>query len=213
MGWGEAIGAVAMGASSAAGGKGGKKGGEGGALDPEFFLDVGREAGKLADPWMENRTQYIDKLNQLMKNPEAFRRDPAYLHRVEQGQRAIESSGAARGMLGSGALGVELMRYGQGEAAQEYQAQFDRLARLSGLDVSNPAAAGAALTNSLGSLAQVAGASGQQGSGTEFGQGIGGMVGGIEQLINLWGGAGAGAGAGTALGAGGFGGIPSQGWA
>jgi hypothetical protein len=54
--------------------------------------------------------------------------DPSYQWRLNQGQQAVERSGAARGMTLSGAQLKGLTNYGQGAASQEYGAQFGRVA-------------------------------------------------------------------------------------
>lgn len=46
--------------------------------------------------------------------------DPSYKFRLEEGQRALENSAAARGGLLSGNTGRALQDYGQGAASQEY---------------------------------------------------------------------------------------------
>lgn len=53
-------------------------------------------------------------------------RDPSYQFRFDQGQRSIEASAAAKGMLnGSGTL-KDLLGYGQDFASQEYKNVWDR---------------------------------------------------------------------------------------
>jgi hypothetical protein len=51
---------------------------------------------------------------------------PSYKWRFEQGREALNRTAAARGMLGSGNRLVDLMKYGQGMASQEYDAEFQR---------------------------------------------------------------------------------------
>ena len=53
--------------------------------------------------------------------------DPSYQWRLQQGQQAVERSGAAKGMLGSGNILTALTDYGQGAASSEYGAQFSRM--------------------------------------------------------------------------------------
>jgi hypothetical protein len=52
--------------------------------------------------------------------------DPSYQWRKQQGEKAIERSAAARGMLRGGGTLTALSNYGQKAASQEYQAAFDR---------------------------------------------------------------------------------------
>jgi hypothetical protein len=71
--------------------------------------------------------------------PEAFRyqeftpptmaditRDPAYQRRLEQGQRALETSAAAKGLLRTGATLKNLQEFGQNLASEEYQNAYGR---------------------------------------------------------------------------------------
>ena len=52
--------------------------------------------------------------------------DPGYQFRLEQGQRALERSAAARGGLQGGGTLKALVRYAQGVASDEYGKSFDR---------------------------------------------------------------------------------------
>lgn len=52
--------------------------------------------------------------------------DPGYQFRLDQGNRGVEASAAARGGVLSGAAVKALDRYNQGEASQEYGAAYDR---------------------------------------------------------------------------------------
>jgi hypothetical protein len=96
--------------------------------------------------------------------------NPAYQFQLQQGQRALDSSAAARGMGYSGAQMKASQQYGQGLASQEYDKQYNRASgefgdyynRLSGLaqggqqatsalsNAGNQYATGA--SNTLGSL-------------------------------------------------------------
>jgi len=55
-----------------------------------------------------------------------FEQEPGYQFRQAEGQRAIESSAAARGSMLSGATQKALARYGQGLASEEYGNAFSR---------------------------------------------------------------------------------------
>lgn len=80
-----------------------------------------------------------------------FEQDPGYQFRMQEGQKALERSAAARGGLGSGRMMKDLQRFGQDLASQEYgnaynrfQAQqanqYNRLANLAGLGQSTSGA-------------------------------------------------------------------------
>lgn len=55
-----------------------------------------------------------------------FTQDPGYQFRLDEGQKAIERSAAARGGLQSGAALKAAARYGQDMGSQEYQNAFNR---------------------------------------------------------------------------------------
>jgi hypothetical protein len=75
-----------------------------------------------------------------------FRADPGYQFAFDEGQRALQSSAAARGILNSGATAKALTRYGQGVADQQYGNYFNRLASLAGI--------GQNATNSIAQIGQ-----------------------------------------------------------
>jgi hypothetical protein len=52
--------------------------------------------------------------------------DPSYQFRVGEGQRALENSAAAKGVLNSGGTLSDIINYGQHAASQEYSNIFDR---------------------------------------------------------------------------------------
>lgn len=55
-----------------------------------------------------------------------FEADPGYAFRLAEGNKALERSAAARGMMLSGSMFKGLQRYGQDMASQEYQNAFNR---------------------------------------------------------------------------------------
>jgi hypothetical protein len=55
-----------------------------------------------------------------------FTQDPGYAFRLQQGQRALDASAAARGGLLSGGTGKALQRFGQEMGSQEYTNAFNR---------------------------------------------------------------------------------------
>ncbi len=55
-----------------------------------------------------------------------FQKDPGYDFRMQQGQKALEASAAARGGLLSGGSGKNLVDYGQQFASQEYGNAYNR---------------------------------------------------------------------------------------
>ena len=59
--------------------------------------------------------------------------DPGYRFRFDQGQKAVEQSTAARGLLKSGRFAKELERFGSNLAAQQYQQTVQNLASIAGI--------------------------------------------------------------------------------
>ena len=55
-----------------------------------------------------------------------FQADPGYAFRLAEGNKALERSAAARGMLMSGSMFKGAQRFGQDLASQEYQNAFNR---------------------------------------------------------------------------------------
>jgi len=55
-----------------------------------------------------------------------YEADPGYAFRLAEGNKALERSAAARGMVLSGQMFKGLQRYGQDMASQEYQNAFNR---------------------------------------------------------------------------------------
>lgn len=154
-----AIIAGGLGVASSVAGAAGGKGDEGTAA-----------AAGIYDPFAEARQEYIKQLGKFMSDPSSIYQTPAYKARFAAGQQAVESSGAARGLLDSGALGVELAQYGQRTAADEYQAEFARLAQLAQV---NPMMQGAGSSGGGTGWGDVAGAVGQ----LPWGQIMGGPTG------------------------------------
>ncbi len=84
--------------------------------DQQPWMDAGKTAlGQLQDPYMSRQFSAQD-----------FVKDPGYDFRMQQGQRNLESSAAARGNLNSGATLKALQRYGQDFASNEYSNAYNR---------------------------------------------------------------------------------------
>ncbi len=72
------------------------------------------------------------RLRSLLDNPDSIQQTAGYKFRVGQGQEALQRQLGARGMLNSGNRLMELTKYGQDMASQEYDKQADRLSSLLG---------------------------------------------------------------------------------
>lgn len=81
-----------------------------------------------------------------------FFTSPGYQFRMDEGQKAIERSSAARGLRMSGATLKSLTRFAQGTASDEFNNYANRLAALAGVGQSatgSTAAAGASAANGI----------------------------------------------------------------
>ena len=77
-------------------------------------------------------TDAESRLRALLDNPDSVQQSAAYKFRVNQGQEALQRSLGAKGLLNSGNRLMELTKYGQDMASQEYDAQYGRLGNLLG---------------------------------------------------------------------------------
>lgn len=87
-----------------------------GYLDP-YMQAGGRSATTLADLVNAPEERFAFQFNQD---------DPSYQFRLNEGQRALEHSAAARGTLLGGGTLKAITNYGQNAASQEYQASYNR---------------------------------------------------------------------------------------
>jgi len=81
--------------------------------------------------WASNRLAALLNPNggvntQFQFNAQDLQNDPSYAFRMQQGVRALDNSGAARGMSNSGAQLKALTRYGQDYASTEYGNAYNR---------------------------------------------------------------------------------------
>ena len=121
-------------------GQGGLMSGYSGQFDPsnQYNTSMGGY-GSLSTPFSQTNWQ----------------QDPGYAFRLAEGQKALERSGAAKGMTLSGAQAKALNSYGQGMASQEYGNAYNRYTtdqtnlynRLAGV-----AGTGQTATNQVGNL-------------------------------------------------------------
>lgn len=77
-------------------------------------------------------TDAESRLRALLDNPDSIQQSGAYKFRVKQGEDALQRQMGAKGMLNSGNRLMELTKYGQDMASQEYDAQYGRLGNLLG---------------------------------------------------------------------------------
>jgi hypothetical protein len=79
-------------------------------------------------PWQQAGASAIGSLSDMLKPGYDHTTSPGYQFRFNEGQRAVDSSGAARGQLMSGGTLKDLARFGQGIAADDFNQQFNRTA-------------------------------------------------------------------------------------
>lgn len=103
---------------------------------------IGRYSTNYYDPYSQAGGQGLDmSLNALGMNgaagnqaaTNAFQASPGYKFQMDQGMQAINRAAAARGMLGSGNNTIDLLKYAQGLANQEYGNWQNRLGSLADL--------------------------------------------------------------------------------
>lgn len=129
------------------------------ALQKQMF-DQTRED---AEPWRVTGKNALDRLSKELglTDDAGFRETPGYQFAFKEGQRAVDNSGAARGMNFSGNQLRALNDYGQGMADQEYGNWLDRISNLSGVGQQTAAqgqVAGQNYANSMSDLMGQAGA-------------------------------------------------------
>jgi hypothetical protein len=104
-------------------------------------------------PWRDAGSQAVTRLSSMLtpgNQATALQMDPGYQFRMDEGQRALERSAAARGNLFSGDTGKALTRYGQNFGTNEFTNATNRLSNLAGLGqtaTNTTAALGANATN------------------------------------------------------------------
>lgn len=77
-------------------------------------------------------TDVESRLKALLDNPDSVQKSGGYKFRVKQGEEALNRSLGAKGLLNSGNRLMELTKYGQDMASQEYDNQLNRIGSLLG---------------------------------------------------------------------------------
>jgi hypothetical protein len=202
---GGSIGAAAIGASGA-------------KSAAETQAEAARETQKLYEPFREAGTGAVGQLSDLLApegelmqgwdksftgvTADELQLDPGYQFRLDEGQKAIERSAAARGGLTTGGTIKATERYAQGLASDEYQKAYNRklleystaynefqtdqentyrrLMGLTNVGLAGAGGAGRAITE-----AGAATASGQVGSANAWSGGVSGATSSIADLVLL----------------------------
>jgi hypothetical protein len=122
-----------------------------------------------------------------------FMNSPDYQFAVQEGQKALDRTAAARGQLVSGNQLRAAERFGQGLGTQQFGNYFNRLMSMSQLGLNAAAGVGSAGTSAAGQIGQSqmaagqAGASGIVGAANAFNSGLSGvsnsLTGGVNNLM------------------------------
>lgn len=144
------------------------------------YMDVGQNA--LADVADLSGANGVEAGRAAQAN---FLESPGYQFQLEQGQKAIDRSAAARGMLRSGATMEASQKFGQGLAAQDFTTYYNRLAGLAGMGQQSANA----VSNAASNLSNKIGEAGQGIAQTQMANGAaqasitGNMIGGVTNSL------------------------------
>lgn len=86
-------------------------------------------------PWLDAGKSSLGDLLKMLSpgyDTSQLASDPGFQFRMQEGQKALERSAAARGGLNSGRMLKDLTRFSQGVASDEYGNRFNRLSTLAG---------------------------------------------------------------------------------
>jgi len=114
-----------------------------------------------------------------------FRATPGYQFRVNEGQRALESSAAARGGLYSGRTMEDLTEFGQNIASREYGNYMNRLGGLTDMGVGAAGNQATAGTNYASGMANAYANMGNAGAAGAIGTGNA-LMGGLNTGLGIW---------------------------
>lgn len=85
-------------------------------------------------PWLQAGTGALAQMQALNSGDfSSFKQSPDYQFSYDQGMQALDRSAAARGGLYAGGHSADLMKFGSGLAAQNYNTYYNRLQSLAGL--------------------------------------------------------------------------------
>jgi hypothetical protein len=139
-------------------------------------------------PWLAAGREGLGGLQQLLANPDSIQNSTAYQWRLGQGTQALDRSAAARGGLFNGGHSADLIRFGQGEASQEFGNQWNRLAGLAGVGQTTASNLGSLGANMAGNIGNALGNIGQarQSMYQQQGQNNANLAYGIGGAFNNW---------------------------
>lgn len=130
-------------------------------------------------PWREAGGKAIGSLSDMLQPGYDYTASPGYQFRFGEGQRAVESGGAARGQLMSGGTLKDLVRFGDGVAADDFNAQFARTATVAGMGQQ-----GVNATAQMGQNAAQYGGNAAMGAGNARASGYVGQANALTGMLN-----------------------------
>lgn len=135
---------------------------------------------ELNQPYLSAGTSALSRLERLNSGDfSAFEESPDYRFAFDQGNEAILRGAASRGALNAGGTDVDLQRFGQGLASQNYGNYYSRLANLAQLGQQSAQAAGGQAVGAQNTIgqAQAGGTIGGANAWSNFASGLGGLAG------------------------------------
>lgn len=123
-------------------GDAGKAAAQGFKESEDILTDYGQKSLGYLEPFKQVGKYGLNNLAAVYNNPNGpdysqFRDSPGYQFSFDEGQKAVENSGSARGMNLSGAQLKGLTRYGQGTADQGFNNWFNRNMGMAGFGQQN----------------------------------------------------------------------------
>lgn len=156
-----------------------------GAQDAANAAAGGAQAGfdqykQYNQPFYDAGTSALSRLERLNAGDfSAFTQSPDYQFALNQGIEGINRGASARGALNSGGTDVDLLKYGQGLASQNYGQLYSRLADLAGMGQASAQGIGGAAVNAQNRIgdAQAGGIIGGANATSNLLSGLGGLAG------------------------------------
>lgn len=138
-------------------------------------------------PYRQAGTSALAGIQALLKDPSSISTMPDYQFGLDQGNKALANSAAARGMTYSGQQGKALQRYGQDYAGTKLNESYNRLAGIAGIGQQATNQTGAAgqnyANNASNNLTDMGNAQGSAyiGQGNAWTNAIGGALNGMSE--------------------------------
>lgn len=177
MPWGIAAAAVVGAYSANQQSKAAKKAAKAGAAGQMASVE---EYKQYNQPYYDAGTSALSRLEKLNAGDmSAFQQSPDYQWTQQQGLEGINRMAASRGALNSGGTDVDLLRYGQGLASQQYGNYYSRLAQLAGMGQSSAQGLGGSASNAAANIGALnaQGIVGSQNAWSNYGSQLGSLLG------------------------------------